>query len=197
MTRPGEELLACAASHARLVADVATLSDDDVRKPCRLPNWSRAHLITHLARNADSFTWLVNGARLGEPRQQYPEVGMRDRDIEAGSNRSKDELYEDLALAIEGLEVAWSKLGDDQWTLVQMGSRGELTMDEIVFRRLREVEIHHVDLDVGYSVSDWPAIYVEGELRRQLERLPERAKHSLLVEWLVGRGELPELGPWL
>jgi maleylpyruvate isomerase len=121
---------------------------------------------------------------------------MRDRDIAAGSTRSKSELYEDLALALEGLEVAWSKLGDDQWTIVQDGSSGELEMSEIVFRRLREVEIHHVDLDVGYSASDWPALYVEGELRRQLERLPGRADHTSLVAWLVGRSDVPEFGPW-
>ena len=196
MPRPSETLLACAASHARLVADVANMSENNVREPSRLPNWSRAHLITHLARNADSFSWLVDGARLGERRQQYPEVGMRDRDIAAGSTRSKSELYEDLALAIEGLEVAWSKLGDDQWTIVQDGSSGELEMSEIVFRRLREVEIHHVDLDVGYSASDWPALYVEGELRRQLERLPGRADHTSLVAWLVGRSDVPEFDPW-
>jgi maleylpyruvate isomerase len=196
MPRPSETLLACAASHARLVADVANMSENNVREPSRLPNWSRAHLITHLARNADSFSWLVDGARLGERRQQYPEVGMRDRDIAAGSTRSKSELYEDLALALEGLEVAWSKLGDDQWTIVQDGSSGELEMSEIVFRRLREVEIHHVDLDVGYSASDWPALYVEGELRRQLERLPGRADHTSLVAWLVGRSDVPEFDPW-
>jgi len=196
MPRPSETLLACAASHARLVADVANMSENNVREPSRLPNWSRAHLITHLARNADSFSWLVDGARLGERRQQYPEVGMRDRDIAAGSTRSKSELYEDLALALEGLEVAWSKLGDDQWSIVQDGSRGELVMSEIVFRRLREVEIHHVDLDVGYSASDWPALYVEGELRRQLERLPGRADHTSLVAWLVGRSDVPEFDPW-
>ena len=196
MPRPSETLLACAASHARLVADVANMSENNAREPSRLPNWSRAHLITHLARNADSFSWLVDGARLGERRQQYPEVGMRDRDIAAGSTRSKSELYEDLALALEGLEVAWSKLGDDQWTIVQDGSSGELEMSEIVFRRLREVEIHHVDLDVGYSASDWPALYVEGELRRQLERLPGRAEHTSLVAWLVGRSDVPEFDPW-
>jgi len=196
MPRPSETLLACAASHARLVADVANMSENNVREPSRLPNWSRAHLITHLARNADSFSWLVDGARLGERRQQYPEVGMRDRDIAAGSTRSKSELYEDLALALEGLEVAWSKLGDDQWTIVQDGSSGELEMSEIVFRRLREVEIHHVDLDVGYSASDWPALYVEGELRRQLERLRGRADHTSLVAWLVGRSDVPEFDPW-
>jgi len=196
MPRPSETLLACAASHARLVADVANMSENNVREPSRLPNWSRAHLITHLARNADSFSWLVDGARLGERRQQYPEVGMRDRDIAAGSTRSRSELYEDLALALEGLEVAWSKLGDDQWTIVQDGSSGELEMSEIVFRRLREVEIHHVDLDVGYSASDWPALYVEGELRRQLERLPGRADHTSLVAWLVGRSDVPEFDPW-
>lgn len=195
--RPTDVIAACVASHERLMASVATLSDHDVRRPSRLPEWTRAHVITHLARNADSFAWLFEGTHVGEHRQQYPEPGMRDRDIEAGSLRSQSELVDDLSHANRRLEAAWSTLGDDQWTEVQSTARGPEEMREILFRRLREVEIHHVDLDVGYLPSRWPALYVEGELRRQLERLPDRADHSSLVAWLVGRREVPELGPWL
>jgi maleylpyruvate isomerase len=183
-------------SHHQLLNDVVQLTENDLRSPSRLPGWTRAHVIAHLARNADSHAWLFAGAMIGEPRQQYPEAGMRERDIEAGSSQSKDELLRDLKGSCRALEVAWDELDDDLWDSFQTVSPGPRTMSEIVFRRLREVEIHHVDLDVEYSSSDWPDFYVEAELQHQLQSLPTRADHAALVEWLVGRREVPPLGPW-
>jgi maleylpyruvate isomerase len=43
-----------------------------------------------------------------------------------------------------------------------------------VFRRWREVEVHHADLDAGYSHADWPASYVRWELEATLAWLAER-----------------------
>jgi maleylpyruvate isomerase len=121
---------------------------------------------------------------------------MRDRDIESSSAQAKDDLLRDLKSSCRALEVAWDELDDDLWESFQNVGTGLRTMSDIAFRRLREVEIHHVDLDVEYSSSDWPDLYVEEELRRQLQNLPTRADHAVLVEWLVGRREVPKLGPW-
>jgi len=183
-------------SQHQLLNDVVQLTEHDLREPSRLPDWSRAHVIAHLALNADSHVWLFEGAMTGETRQQYPEAGMRERDIEASSAQSKDDLLRDLKRACHALEAAWDELDDDLWDSLQVVGPGPRTMSEIVFLRLREVEIHHVDLDVEYSSSDWPDFYVEHELRRQLQSLPARADHAALVEWLVGRREVPSLGPW-
>ena len=194
--RPHEVIDVCTASHATLIEDAAGLSDDDVRAPSRLPGWTRAHLLTHLARNADSLSWLFEGAMIGEAREQYPRPGMRDADIEAGSSRDKEELVSDLAASCRVLEDAWAQLDDDLWDSLQMVGVGPRTMSEIAFRRLREVEVHHVDLDVGYDATRWPSYYLAEEMRRQVEGLPARSDHVALVEWLLGRGSVPELGPW-
>jgi maleylpyruvate isomerase len=69
-------------------------------------------------------------------------------------------------------------------------------MVEIVSRHLRDVEVHHVDLDLGYRPSDWPAIFVEHELGKRVRALPERADHADLLAWLIGRAPAPDLGPW-
>ncbi|MER5808278.1 maleylpyruvate isomerase N-terminal domain-containing protein [Streptomyces sp. NPDC002033] len=47
----------------RLHGAVATLTDDDVRAPSLLPGWTRAHVLTHIARSADSRTRLLTAAR--------------------------------------------------------------------------------------------------------------------------------------
>ena len=41
--------------------------------------------------------------------------------------------------------------------------------------RLQELEVHHVDLDVGYLPTDWPVAFVGHALDRTLRTLPDRA----------------------
>jgi hypothetical protein len=54
-----------------------------------------------------------------------------------------------------------------------------------------------VDLDIGYPVSSWPPILVDGELAKRLRALPDRADRADLLAWLLGRATAPELvGPW-
>ena len=190
------DIEAARAAHARLTATVAALSDSDVATPCLLPGWTRAHLISHLARNADSHTWVLEGARIGEVRDQYPRPGMREADIEAGAGRDAAALLDDLRSASARLEAAWAAMPDDAWARECRMSAGVLPAEELPFRRLREVEVHHVDLGLGYSPAEWPAAYVDGELARSLPRLQARADGAPLAAWLLGRGPAPDLTSW-
>jgi maleylpyruvate isomerase len=68
--------------------------------------------------------------------------------------------------------------------------------------RWREVEIHHVDLGLGYDAADWPDGYVDRELAISLRLMPERlgaADQRRVLAWLLGRADQPaevELAPW-
>ncbi|MHB8379857.1 MAG: maleylpyruvate isomerase N-terminal domain-containing protein [Acidimicrobiales bacterium] len=196
MQRPTQLIDVCVASHERLLVTATRLNDDDLRAPSRLPDWSRAHVLAHLARNADSHAWLFAGAKIGESRRQYPTAGMRERDIETGSAMDRDTLLRDVTRSCRELEAAWKGLDDDLWDFLAEVGPGPRTMGEVLFRRLREVEVHHVDLDASYDASDWPEAYVEVELPRALRKLPERADHAELVEWLIGRRSAPALEGW-
>ena len=97
----------------------------------------------------------------------------------------------------ELLEAAWTALDDAHWDRQGIMMAGPRTMVEIVGHHLRNIEVHHVDLDVGHRPSDWPSILVESELPKRLRALPDRAGHAELLAWLIGRGPAPELvGPW-
>lgn len=74
-------------------------------------------------------------------------------------------------------------------------SSGIWALSELPFRRWREVEIHHVDLNLGYTPDDWPEDYVDAELTRTVAGLAAGERRRLLA-WLVGRVGVPELGPW-
>jgi maleylpyruvate isomerase len=46
---PAAAIELCQAAHARLVARVEQITDEQVRSPSRLPGWTVAHVLTHLA----------------------------------------------------------------------------------------------------------------------------------------------------
>ena len=194
--KPVAEIEACHTSHRRLLAALAPLTDDDFRSPSLLPRFSRGHVVTHLANKANSHVWLFGGAAQGEVRRLHPDRYDADLAADEGAGRRAVELRSDLGTSFALLEAAWDALDDALWSQQGIMTAGPRTMAEIVTHHLRNVEVHHVDLDIGYQVSDWPPTFVEGELARRLGALPNRAEHADLLAWLLGRAPAPELGPW-
>ena len=87
----------CAAAQAALLEDIADLSDEVARRPSRLPGWTVGHVLTHIARNADSLVWRLEGAESGDLRDQYPGgLEQRSSDIEEGAARPAAELVRDV-----------------------------------------------------------------------------------------------------
>jgi maleylpyruvate isomerase len=72
-----------AASTDRLLATVDGLDDAALRAPSLLPGWTRAHVLTHIARNADGLVNLVTWARTGEETPMYASTQARDTAIAA------------------------------------------------------------------------------------------------------------------
>lgn len=73
-------------AHRRCVQAIAELDDDEIGRPSRLPGWTVGHVLTHLARNADSHLRRTEAARRGEIVDQYG-AGSDGRaaEIEAGT----------------------------------------------------------------------------------------------------------------
>jgi maleylpyruvate isomerase len=188
----------------RLLDHVAAVTDDQVRGPSNLPGWTVGHVLTHIARNADSFTRMMRAVIAGDVVSQYADgVAGRAAGIEAGAARSARELIEDVATSNTALEATWSDMTPAAWQ-----GNGRTAGDTVwpcasmPFHRWREVEVHHVDLGLGYTSADWPDDYVRAELALAVEMLPARlsiaAQHDALA-WLIGRGDAPvgvELAPW-
>ena len=55
----------------RLLATAGALTGAQVAGPSRLPGWTRGHVLTHLARNADGFR---EPAHLGPHRERDADV---------------------------------------------------------------------------------------------------------------------------
>ncbi len=149
-----------AAATARLLETAAALSDDQVREPSLLPAWSRGHVLTHIARNADSLRNLLVWARTGVETPQYASRAARDEAIAAGADRSASELLADLRVSAQQLTAEAAGLSPANWTAEVRGLGGAAHPGWFTLRRrLSEVEIHHVDLGAGYRPPDWPDLF--------------------------------------
>lgn len=66
----------------------------------------------------------------------------------------------------------------------------------VVSSRWHEVEVHHVDLGMGYRPQDWPDDLVDSWLPEAREHFLPTADQRELLAWLVGRGSAPRIIPW-
>ena len=195
-------------AHASLIEDIDGLDDPTARGASMLPHWTRGHVLTHLARNADSNTGIFLAAQRGDVVPQYPGgAAQRERDIEAGANRPAAELVADVRDSAARLEAAWASTPDEVWDggAGLSGARGRLSLPEWVFSRWRETEVHHSDLATGFTWARWSPEYVRLDLNLADEvlDLPEAAYQLVPNErlaWLLGRhwpDGLPEAPRWI
>ncbi|WP_040793934.1 maleylpyruvate isomerase family mycothiol-dependent enzyme [Nocardia higoensis] len=156
-----------ATGTTRLLDTVRGLTDEDLRAPSLLPGWTRGHVVTHLARNADSLVNLLIWARTGVEIAQYASAYLRDFDIEAGAPRPAEQQLLDLSAAVTRLSALTGTAPAQSWSATVRTRQGNpVHASGIARMRLLEVEIHHVDLAAGYTIDDWPARFVTDELPR-------------------------------
>jgi len=197
---------------ARLLATADALTDAQVAEPSLLPGWTRGHVLTHLARNADGLTNLLTWARTGVVTPQYESWARRESDIEDGSSRGATEQVADLRKACERFAEAGTLMPAEAWTVV-LDTENPQPAARVAWRRLREVEVHHVDLSLGYGVADWPDAFSHRVLHEVVAGLHDRGDafpvvlrstelgHTLTVGDASGAptisGRAHALGGWL
>lgn len=156
-----------------LLKEVSRLDDAEIGLPSLLPGWTRAHVVTHLARNADALVNLLTWARTGIEHPMYLSRADRDADIEEGARRLAQVIREDLIAACARLDEAAGRLTGSDWkaTIAHRTGRA-FPAGEVPMMRLFEVCVHLVDLDIGVGFED---------LREdQLERLLDTAVYPHL-----------------
>ncbi len=177
------------ASTQRLLGDTIGVDQDAWSGPSRLPRWSRGHVATHLARQADGLGRLAEWARTGTRQEMYASLQAREDEIEDGAGRTGLELQVDLDTSAERLSTAFAGLDDETadngsgpaWdTEVELRGGQRVVARLLPLARLTEVVLHHIDLDIGFEVTD-----VDDE---SAEWLLEFASHRL-----GAREEFPRL----
>ena len=202
LEEPSDLLAAVAEAHAAtsaLLASLADLDDAEVTRMTALPGWTVGHVLTHLARNADGNRNMAEGAGRGEVAEQYPHgAAGRAADIEAGSRRPAAELLADVRTSAAALAAAWGGVPAEAWSRSVRPLSEVQPLARTVWSRTREVEIHHVDLGLGYTPAAWPAPFVARELARVARSLTTRLPrgtalrlHATDTGWTVELGDGP------
>jgi maleylpyruvate isomerase len=156
----------------RLTGTASALGNDDVTQASLLPGWSRGHVLTHVARNADALRNLLFWARTGVKTPAYPSQQARDEGIEAGAGRKPAELLADMTEAAEAFRAEAVALPPAAWqATVSLLDGVEFPATQILTKRLVEVELHHTDLGCGYRRADWPAAFAAMDLPEPMRSL--------------------------
>ncbi|MFE0458943.1 maleylpyruvate isomerase family mycothiol-dependent enzyme [Kitasatospora sp. NPDC058965] len=151
----------------RLLHTVAALDPAALAEPCALPGWTRGHLLAHLSRNADSLVNLLRSARTGEDVPQYASEQAREDGIQQGAARPLAEQLDDLRASAGRLAGAAAELPAAAWS-AELKHRHGYTFPacELPWKRLAELEYHHVDLAAGYTPAHWSAGFATAEFRK-------------------------------
>jgi maleylpyruvate isomerase len=169
------ELLRSASEE--MLSGVARLDDGAMSEASRLGGWTRGHVVSHLACNADSHVRRLEAAMVGEVVPQY-EGGRSARNaaIEAGASHPAAAIVANLAASCDRLEQVLATFPDDAWEAEVEREYAIATAASLPFTRVIEVEVHHADLGVGFGAGDWPTAFVDRALPYVMERMAARAQ---------------------
>ncbi|TLS42483.1 maleylpyruvate isomerase family mycothiol-dependent enzyme [Streptomyces montanus] len=166
----------------RLLTAAASLDNAAVAEPSRLPGWSRGHVLAHLARNADALVNVLEG------RPMYASAQARDADIERDAPRPLDIQLTDLRESAARFQAAGAVPADWSRT-VELRNQVTDTASAVPFRRWIEVELHHVDLGIGYELEDLSEEFTQREINFLANRFRGHpGVPALLIRQDDGRG---------
>jgi maleylpyruvate isomerase len=149
----------------RLLGTARILTEPDLRAASLLPEWTRAHVLAHVARGADAMRHLLVGVRFGQDRSAFASAETWQADIEYRAGLGPTELADDLAGSAMALRTVARQLPDERWRHpVPIPGSASFPAAELLVRRLVEVELHHCDLGAGYTPADWPTAFAAMEL---------------------------------
>jgi maleylpyruvate isomerase len=186
------------AVNTALIHTVDGLTADELAAPSLLPDWSRAHVVAHLALNAEGMAGALDGVARGEVVAMYASDGDRNAAIDALAEGPPDELRERLLAGTARLRDAIGALSGDDWeaTFPRVPGGPAWPVSSVLPTRVREIEIHHADLGCDYSPADWSREFAEALLevvtvdQEAAPETPPLAVHASDLDqtWLLGAG---------
>lgn len=178
-----------------LIRTVDGLADPAYAEPSLLPDWTRAHVLAHLALNAEGLARVLTGAHVGEPQTMYDSPEARNDDIAELAGAAPAELRERVLAGTTTFARAVGAMHDHDWDArFERTPGGEsFAVTNVPLMRVREVEIHHADLDAGYVAADWsPAfatLLIESMTKRPYPAAFTAEATDLGRTWRYGEGD--------
>jgi maleylpyruvate isomerase len=144
----------------RLVRTVDAMADFQFAEPSLLPGWSRGHVVAHLVLNAEGLAAALEGVREHRAVPMYASQEARDGDIEELSGADPTVLRDRMLASTSAIHEGAEELPVELYAARierTPGSDRSFTAGRVAEMRLREVEIHHADLDLAYTWAEWPS----------------------------------------
>ncbi len=184
------------AGSRRLLAVVDGLTDADLSAPSLLPGWTRAHVVGHVARNAEALGRLAEWARSGVETPMYRDREQRAAEIEASAALPPAVLRHDLVATAARLDRALVALDDSAWRAPVRSALGRIIpAAEIPWLRAREVWLHAVDLAAGSTTADLPDLMADTLLDEVTQTLSAQPECPSIILDPVDRDRRLRLGP--
>jgi maleylpyruvate isomerase len=158
MNEPSDSVERLHQSEQHLLRTVDSLRSDAWAEPSVLPGWTRAHVAAHLALNAEGLAGAIDGLAHELDVPVYESGERRDADIEELAQAEPSQIRERLFGSGQRLREALQTLNEDQWSrsVARVPGGPSWAVGDLPSLRRREIEIHHADLDAGYTRADWP-----------------------------------------
>ena len=153
------------------------MADFQFAEPSLLPGWTRGHVVAHLVLNAEGLAGALEGVREERAVPMYASQEARDGDIEELAGADPGVLRDRLLAATTAIHDAVDGAPEDLYAgRIERtpGSDRTFTAGRVGEMRLREVEIHHADLDLAYTWADWPSDFTRPAARRAAARRTTR-----------------------
>ena len=171
---PLTQLAELEACESRLAHDLGSRDPDWALAPSALPGWTRAHVVAHLAGNAEALRNLVTWAASGVETPMYASQEVRAADIERRSALPWSDLLRELSRQSAALGEAFRGLTEPvRERHVRQGSGAVVNVCDLAAIRIQEVEIHRVDLAAEHQSQDWSPAFTT----RTLDRLTPFFRH--------------------
>ena len=138
---PLEDIDRVADAQRRFLAAIAGIDDAAVARPSLLPGWTVGHVLTHVARNADSHRRRADAAVAGEVVEQY--LGGwegRAAEIQEGAARPARELIDDVRISAQRMAATGRELPPEAWEVASADVGGTVrALRELPARRWQEL----------------------------------------------------------
>jgi maleylpyruvate isomerase len=195
-----------------LAADLQARDAAWSQAPSALPGWTRAHVVGHLTGNAHGLINLTRWAATGTETPMYVSKEARAAEIERRATLPWDDARAEHTAAVLALRTALDDLIEPVTTrALRLGSGARADVYDLAAIRIREVEIHRVDLAGDYLPSAWSpgfTLRTLGELTpffRSQREVPAKVLRSTDTGncWVVGEngpdlvGREADLLAWL
>jgi maleylpyruvate isomerase len=168
MSYPTIDLHLLEREAARLHQTAERLDESALAEPSGCGGWSRGHVLSHLARHAEALAGVlaeveqfpaaafVPGELTKGLRPVYQDDTARDRGIEAHAHDSAVELLAALAATTSELHRRLHDLPADltESRVERTPGGTSVPLGQLPFQRLREVVVHHVDLQSEFTFDD-------------------------------------------